>query len=626
MPWMALALPSIQLATLAAALRQEEINCVSYELYLDYGASIGTNLYNILSNSGGFIEEWLFARHYYKAEIGDDLARFRAYRPRFGLESVELEDQCLDALESVTEDFLEELAERPVWANHDIIGFSLTISQTASSMALARLLKRRYPKLFIVCGGSACASPMGLALMKICPYIDAVVTTEGEAILPELVRCARNGKALDRLPGVLRRDPSNGFVGKPGGPVLTKRVATSIQFDEYFSRLNDLGLDDRIEPWLPFESSRGCWWGEKIQCTFCGLHEIMQYRNWSWDATLEQLEMMYERYGISRFFAVDLIMPSEYLKTLLPEIIRRGYNWSLFYEIKANLKRSDIETLATAGVRWIQPGIESLDDSILKLMNKGVTALQNIQVLKWCCEMGVHVTWNIITEIPGEDPEVYTSIADLIPSLFHLPPSSGGGPFQLHRFSPYFKDPERYHITWLGAHPLYQYIFPVDRSILDDLVYLHGYSVARTQPPEDYLQPLYKAISDWQTAYSRGASLKYSIGPDRGGIILDSRTLPEHRHSLTSSEATLYRFLDSARSERSLKSEFTLAYPREAEDLLNSGGVDMRLETWEKLRLVIRDRDRVLALAISEPVSTIAQASQTYKFQAPVPYLGDFAS
>ena len=46
--------------------------------------------------------------------------------------------------------------------------------------------------------------------------------------------------------------------------------------------------------------------------------------------------------------------------------------------------------LRDAGVTTIQPGIESFSDRVLKLMKKGVTGLQNIQLLKWCKEIGRH--------------------------------------------------------------------------------------------------------------------------------------------------------------------------------------------------------------------------------------------
>ena len=56
----------------------------------------------------------------------------------------------------------------------------------------------------------------------------------------------------------------------------------------------------------------------------------------------------------------------------------------MFYEVKSNLRKEDVRQLREAGVVAIQPGIESLSDEVLRIMRKGVSALQNIQLLKGC--------------------------------------------------------------------------------------------------------------------------------------------------------------------------------------------------------------------------------------------------
>ena len=71
-----------------------------------------------------------------------------------------------------------------------------------------------------------------------------------------------------------------------------------------------------------------------------------------------------------------------------PETLERGSRVKLFYETKANLRFEQLATLWKGGVRWIQPGIESFSNPVLRLMKKGTTAFQNIQLLRWCRELG----------------------------------------------------------------------------------------------------------------------------------------------------------------------------------------------------------------------------------------------
>lgn len=628
MPWMLTAMPSIQLAVLATALQQEGIESESHELYLDYAAYIGLNLYDAVYMTGGIIEEWLFAQHYFGPEAGNMLAGFRTQgrpsRLRLRLGSRALEEQVLDALIPVTASFLEETAAKTDWSRYDIIGFSLTTSQLASSMALARLIKIRYPETTIIFGGTQCAGLMGSAILRICPYVDVVVRVEGEAVLPELVRRIRNHQDFDLVPGVSWRATDGNLVINPKGPLHTvSDDRPHLRYDGYFERLTRLGLSSKVNVWLPFEGSRGCWYGEKVRCTFCGIHETMKYRDSKGQYVLAELEDWYQRYGINRFFAVDLIMPRDFLTTFLPEIIHREHDWLFFYQVKANLKRSEVEVLARAGVRWLQPGIESLDQEILKLMKKGASPLHNIQLLKWCQEMNIHVLWNFIFGFPGESATAYTRIAERIQLLWHLMPPVGGGPFQLHRFSPYFDHPEMFGIKRLGPYSIYKYIFPVSTADLDDLIYFHDYTLEGSIPPRTYIEPVEKAVRDWKAAWARGASLTFSPFEDGSAEILDTRTLPETTYHLTPSEALLYHFLDAATVERTLGATFSQTYPLEAQKLAKSGGIEAIIDDWRQQGLVISDHGRVLALAVNTLEAMKFHQGDFEEVSMPFPYLSE---
>jgi ribosomal peptide maturation radical SAM protein 1 len=609
MPWGQYSMPSIQLAVLAAALQQHGIASESHELYLDYAAHIGLTLYQFLGAkdlSKGSVAEWLFAQHYFGPETGDWLAEFRARRPRrvpdlFGL-SLDISEERLDEVVSATGDFLKEAAGGTDWSRYCVIGFTISAHQLAPSMALARLIKKRHPGVAIVFGGASCAGPMGPAILRVCPYVDVVVRVEGEPVFPELVRRIAGQQGYDGIPGISWREAGGEVVDSPPGELYTAHgERPPLHYDAYFERLERLGLQDRVEAWLPFESSRGCWYGEKVQCTFCGLHDIMRYRVWEPEHVLDELEDWAERYGITRFFAVDLNMPP-LSETPLPEIIRRGHRWRLFYETKSNLTRPEVEMLAEAGVRWIQPGIESLDMEPLRLMRKGVSPLQNIQLLKWCKELGIKAVWNLLFGFPGESPEVYARLAERMRLLFHLSAPVRAGSWHLARFSPYFEQPETFGIEYLGTHPLYQYIFPVPEDVLNDLVYLHDYAIADDVPREACAIPVKEVHREWLLARVQRATLEFHMAADGAAEIRDTRYGTATTYDLTPAQAVLYLFLDAATTERTLADRFGQAYPGEAQTLARQdGGVEQVVRRWKQQKLVISDHGRVLALAINGP-------------------------
>src|SRR5205823_5236271 len=128
-----------------------------------------------------------------------------------------------------------------------------------------------------------------------------------------------------------------------------------------------------------------------------------------------------------------------------------------------------------AGVKQLQPGIESLSTPILRLMDKGVTGLQNVRLLKWCEEIGIRLDWNFLYGFPGEDPAEYEQLSDLVPSLMHLRPPSGLGRIRLDRFSPYFDQPDANGMVNVRASAAYRHIYPLKPTELDRLAYFFAY-------------------------------------------------------------------------------------------------------------------------------------------------------
>ena len=111
---------------------------------------------------------------------------------------------------------------------------------------------------------------------------------------------------------------------------------------------------------------------------------------------LAELAELTRRHGVFRFSAVDNIMPANFFTEFIPALIAEQRNYDLFFEVKANMTRAQIEALGDAGIRFIQPGIESLSSRVLRLMEKGVRASQNVNLLRWCRYYGIDVSWNII--------------------------------------------------------------------------------------------------------------------------------------------------------------------------------------------------------------------------------------
>ena len=189
-----------------------------------------------------------------------------------------------------------------------------------------------------------------------------------------------------------------------------------------------------------------------MHCTFCGLNgATMAFRSKSAPRALDELTHLATTYPGCDIQVVDNILDLKYFKTLLPELAARKLNVSLFYETKSNLKKEQVRLLRDSGVLTIQPGIESFSSKVLKLMKKGVSGLQNIQLLKWCKEIGVEPIWYFLMGFPGESPDDYFEMASLSARVCHLPKPSGVNVVRLDRFSPNFNQAGQLGFTQAAA-------------------------------------------------------------------------------------------------------------------------------------------------------------------------------
>jgi radical SAM superfamily enzyme YgiQ (UPF0313 family) len=143
-----------------------------------------------------------------------------------------------------------------------------------------------------------------------------------------------------------------------------------------------------------------------------------------------------------------------------------------------------------AGVEAIQPGIESFSDFILTLMGKGITGLQNIQLLKWCREIGVWPYWNILIGFPGEPKIEYDRMVQIVSLIMHLNSPNGFTQVQLSRYSPYFFDSQKYGLVNVRPLKIYEFIYPFNQEILQKIVYYFDYDYSDNRDLDQYTMNL----------------------------------------------------------------------------------------------------------------------------------------
>ncbi len=596
MPFAALDRPALGLGLLQAELRERGLECETRYLSFAFADCIGVDDYLWVHRGlpyTAFAGDWAFTESLYGARPEADAGYVRRVLHRewrLGAEDV----ARLMRVRSWCEPYLRHCLDAVPWGDYDVVGFTSTFEQNIASLSMARRVKAAHPHVAIAFGGANWEGAMGRELHRRFPFVDFVLSGEADRSFPALVAALGNGGGIRGIKGLVWRDGARTRANGPAPLVTDMDALPYPDFDPFFRDRAAGAASTSVGASMLAETGRGCWWGEKSHCKFCGLNGGgMRFRSKSPERAVAELRHLRDRYGIEAINIADNILDMDYFRTVLPVLATEGPELSLFYEVKANLKREQVALLAAAGVHAIQPGLESMSDHVLKLMRKGTTALRNVQLLKWCREHGVLPEWNVLYGFPGEEPEDYAGMPHLFEEIWFLDPPSGYGPVRLDRFSPYHQDPAGNGMINVRPMGPYPYLYPFPRSALMRIAYYFDYDYEDGREPLSYAGETVEKVRSWMADKHRGALTRVNDGD--GIVVLDDRAPPPRRTlRLRGWRARAYDACDRARSLSGLARDPALADV--AADVLRPF-----LDRCVDARLMMRSDDSYLALAVHSP-------------------------
>jgi ribosomal peptide maturation radical SAM protein 1 len=609
MPWGGAARGSIALGILKQLARKIGVNADIHYLNIKFAEMLGFEFYESISDGEPLMPEWFFSHALFgpdglsvMSNSWDDLMLSRfASKINQSMEQAGWTESKRQKVIEIIPQYINECLTTIDWSKYKMVGFSSTFAQTTPSLLLAKRIKDSYPEIKVVFGGANADSVIGLEILKAFDWVDYVVHGEAENTFPRLLHNVFSGNYFETIPGVSIRKGTEIIASNNTSVVLKDLNESPIpDYTDYLKEVERLEINKYLTIVLPFESSRGCWWGAKAHCTFCGLNGgTMAFRQKDPDRVYEEIITISNKYRCLRLDAVDNIIDTGYMDTLLPRLAEADIDLSLFYEVKASLTKEEIRRLWAAGVSRIQPGIESLNTEILRLMRKGTTAGQNIQLMKLCLEYNITPAWNLLYGFPGEKPEQYKDLPDLMRSLMHLHPPAGVNPVVFERFSPYHFDREKFNLK-LKPISYYSMLYPEQMVDFDKIAYYFEGEWEGGQHIEEYIAPAKEVFKLWEESWKdRKIYFSYEKGP--GFVTLtDNRPLkPDNnftarRIKLNEVQSSIYVFCDQIQSFVTIKQMLNNSFETPPTDEQTRAILDRFVQHG----LMFREAERYLSLAV----------------------------
>jgi ribosomal peptide maturation radical SAM protein 1 len=395
----------------------------------------------------------------------------------------------LEYLVALTTDWLRALARQIVDIGFPIVGCS-TAGGLVSAIALLHSIKSADPGVITLLGGACCEAEMAEGILSLGTDIDYIFSGEGEITFPGLARQILAG----RLPGekiVYGREVTD----LDSGPLPDYRDYGQQRehFDPRWSSLNG-------SYWLPFETSRGCWYGK---CTFCGVKGKRNvYRRRSPDTIIGHLKALVQRHGLDLILMNDIMMPSQYFETLLSRLSAEIPALKMFYEATAHLGLDQVLALRQAGVIEVQVGIESLSPTLLRRLAKPCTVQGNIALLRYARSTGIKIRWNILFGLPGDRISEYEEMLRLLPLIRHLEPPVQLVPLMLSRYSRYHSSPEAFGIANIRPAEVYRDILPPHADLDKIAYYFSADFPCQSRQNPAMINALWTEYQEWQRAWA----------------------------------------------------------------------------------------------------------------------------
>lgn len=310
---------------------------------------------------------------------------------------------------TINEDY-ENIVCRLVSENADVYGFSCYIWNIDFVKKIAEKVKKQTGAI-IVFGGPE-VSYNASDILDECPFVDFVLSGEGEESFASLCTCIAENKEFSVVKGLCYRENGRKIISEP---VVSDKEPVSPYIEEYFDSLHG-----RI---AYIEASRGC----PFSCAFCLSGRCGSLVLYDVDRVKNEIQLLANSGAktvkfIDRTFNAKKDRANEIISFIIDNYGEKIPSDVCFhFEIDGGtLHESTLQLLETAptGLFQLEVGLQSFNCETLHAVHRNPDTSKLEQTIKRLLESGnMHIHADLIAGLPNENLESFKNSFNRLYSL-----------------------------------------------------------------------------------------------------------------------------------------------------------------------------------------------------------------
>lgn len=323
---------------------------------------------------------------------------------------------CVEILDANAEFLtIKETSERIIKSPAKYIGVNAVSIMMPVVCEISRQVKSKDKGKFIFIGGPH-VTFMPEDTLKNCPEIDLVVRGEGEITTLDIIKTLENRGDLSHVKGIAFRRGDEVFCTPERElienideiPFPARHLLPRQLYSQDF--LTDLGFKNiQCDAVI---TARGC----PNRCVFCSSSAFWKrVRARSSENVVAELEFLKKQYDIKyvNFLDDTIVLTAKRMTDICNLMLEKklDINWSCYARV-THITPELVALMKKAGCRFVQFGVESGNQEVLKKIQKNITLDEVRRAVKITKEAGLKVMCDFMIGLPGDTRETIQQTID----------------------------------------------------------------------------------------------------------------------------------------------------------------------------------------------------------------------